>query len=88
MRTVLFLVAGLLLMGAFLVIGRLFSGQFPDASRWCTSAFVLIWLAVAAVNMWTGVTKAGYSVGEELPIFLLIFAVPAAAAIMIKWRFL
>ena len=88
MRTLQFLVAGLLLMGAFLLIGRLFSTQFPDSLRLCTWAFVLVWLAVAALNMWTGVAKAGYSVGDELPIFLLIFAVPAAAAILIKWRFL
>jgi hypothetical protein len=38
--------------------------------------------------MWVGVARAGYSVAEELPIFLLIFGVPAAAAILIKWRFL
>ena len=88
MRTVLFLAAGFLLRGACLLIGRLFSTQFPDALRWSTWTFVVVWLAVAALNMWTGVAKAGYSLGEELPIFLLIFAVPAAAAILIKWRFL
>jgi len=87
-RTVLFIESGLLLMGAFLLIGRLFSTQFSDAPRLCTWAFVLIWLAVAAANMWAGVAKAGYSVSEEVPIFLLIFAVPAAAAILVKWRFL
>jgi hypothetical protein len=26
--------------------------------------------------------------GDELPIFLVIFAVPAAVAIILKWRFL
>jgi len=36
--------------------------------------------------MWVGVAKAGYSVTEELPIFLLIFSVPAALAILLKWR--
>ena len=75
-------------MGAFLLVGRLFSTQFPDALRVSTWTFVLVWLAVAALNMWTGVAKAGYSVGEELPIFVLLFAVPAAAAILIKWRLL
>jgi hypothetical protein len=38
--------------------------------------------------MWVGVAKAGYSFTEELPIFLLIFAVPAAVAIVLKWKFL
>ena len=75
-------------MGAFLLIGRLFSAQFAEAARVCLWAFVALWLIVAALNMWAGVAKAGYSLAEELPIFLLIFAVPAASALLIKWRFL
>jgi hypothetical protein len=41
---------------------------------------------VAAFNMWIGVAKAGYSVAEELPIFLLIFGVPVVVAAIVKWR--
>jgi hypothetical protein len=41
---------------------------------------------VAAINMWIGVARAGYSFREELPIFLLIFLVPAAAAAFIRWK--
>jgi hypothetical protein len=37
--------------------------------------------------MWIGVAQAGYSFKEELPIFLLIFLLPAAAAVFIKWQF-
>jgi hypothetical protein len=88
MRTIQFLVAGLLLMGAFLILGKLFSGHFAEALRVATWSFVLVWLIVAAANMWVGVTKAGYSVGEELPIFLLLFLVPAAIALLLKWRWL
>ena len=33
-------------------------------------------------------SKAGYSVAEELPIFALIFLVPAAVAILLKWKLL
>ena len=47
-----------------------------------------LWLIIAGVNMWIGVAKAGYSVAEELPIFLLIFGLPAAAALVIKWKLL
>ena len=36
--------------------------------------------------MWIGVTRAGYSVAEEAPIFLLVFAVPAAMALLVLWR--
>jgi hypothetical protein len=49
--------------------------------------FIPVWLAVALVNMWLGVSRAGYSVADELPIFLVIFAIPAAAAAFIWWRF-
>ncbi len=34
-----------------------------------------------------GVAQAGYSVTEELPIFLVIFAIPAAIAAFVWWKF-
>jgi hypothetical protein len=37
--------------------------------------------------MWVGVNRAGYSVTEELPIFLLIFAIPAGVASFVWWKF-
>lgn len=88
MRTVLFLIAGFLLLAASLLLGRLFSANYPGATFVVTTAYVGLWLAIAGANMWVGVAKAGYSVTEELPIFLLIFAVPAAVAIILKWKFL
>ena len=36
--------------------------------------------------MWVGVSKAGYSVAEEAPIFLVVFAVPAVVALVVLWR--
>jgi hypothetical protein len=88
MRTALFLLAGLLLLAAFLLLGKLFSGTFAETTRWATGIYIALWLLIAAGNMWAGVTKAGYSVAEELPILLLIFGVPAALAILLKWKFL
>ena len=88
MRTVLFLVAGLLLMGAFLVLGKLFTGQYAKSAQVATFAFIAVWFVVAAVNMWLGVASAGYAVRDELPIFLLIFGVPTALAVLVKWQFL
>jgi len=35
--------------------------------------------------MWVGVSKAGYSVAEEAPIFLIVFAVPAAVGLAVLW---
>lgn len=88
MRTALFLVAGLLLLAALLLLGKLFSSNYPEATRLAAVAFIVLWLAIAGANMWVGVAKAGYSLAEELPIFLLVFALPAAAAALVKWRLL
>jgi hypothetical protein len=88
MRTALFLVAGFLLLAAALLLGRLFSTNYPGATFAATVAYVALWLIVAGANMWVGVARAGYSVAEELPIFLLIFGLPAAVAIILKWKIL
>jgi hypothetical protein len=88
MRTPLFLLVGLLLLAACMLLGRLFSSNYPGATYVATIIFVLLWLAISAANMWVGVTKAGYAVGEEFPIFLLIFALPAAIALFLKWKVL
>ena len=61
--------------------------QYPEASRIATISYVVVWFVVAGANMWVGVSKAGYSVADELPIFLLIFGVPAALALVLRWQF-
>ena len=48
---------------------------------------LLVVFVGAGINMAVGVIKAGYSVAEELPIFLLIFAVPAVVAALVWWKF-
>jgi hypothetical protein len=88
MRTALFLAAGFLLLGAALLLGKLFSSHYPGAPFAATVAYVALWLIIAGANVWIGVAKAGYSVAEEAPIFLLIFGLPAAAAVLIKWKLL
>ncbi len=75
MRTALFLVAGFLLLTASLLLGRLFSANYPGATVVATIAFVVLWLVIAGAT-------------EELPIFLLIFGLPAAVAILLKWKVL
>lgn len=88
MRTLLFLIAGVLLLASFLLLGKLFSASVADAPRIAVVSFVVVWLVLAGLNMWIGVSRAGYSIAEELPIFLLIFGVPAVAAGLLKWRLL
>ncbi len=88
MRTFLFFVVGFLLLAACLMLGRLFSANYPGATYAATIVFIALWLVISAFNLWVGVSKAGYSLGDELPIFLLILSVPAVVAIIVKWRFL
>jgi hypothetical protein len=86
MRTPLFLLAGFLSLAASALLGKLFSSNYPNATYAATWIFVALWLVIAGANMWVGVVKAGYTVSEEFPIFLLIFAVPTVVAIFLKWR--
>ncbi len=86
MRTGLFLLAGFLLLGSITIVTRLFGENVPNAPTWGTAIFLILWLGVTGFNMWLGVARAGYSVGEELPILLLLFGVPAAAALFIGWK--
>lgn len=88
MRTLLFILGGFVLLAACLGLGKSLSGGFGDGMRMSIIAFAAIWFVIAAVNMWLGVSKAGYSFGEELPIFLLIFLLPLAGAafVVVKWK--
>ena len=70
---------GLLLLIVFLLFGRLWDGTAPGFSL-AAKAFIPVWLVLAVINLWVGVSRAGYTVREELPILLLVFALPAAAA--------
>lgn len=74
------------MLGICLLAGRFISGSSAMMVL-AAKIFIPIWLAAAAFNMWVGVAKAGYSVVEELPIFLLIFALPAGAAAFVWWKF-
>jgi hypothetical protein len=88
MRTALFLASGLLLMASLLILARLFSQHLPSAPNWALALGLSVWLVVTGANTWIGVSKAGYSLAEELPILLLLFVVPVAAAVLVRWRFL
>ena len=84
MRTLIIIAGGLTFYGLCWFASRWLA---PDtASALAAKIFIPLWLAAAAYNMWVGVTRAGYSVAEELPIFLLIFAVPAALAAVRWWQ--
>lgn len=88
MRTALFLGSGFLLLAAVFIWARLFSENFPAAGGWLTGLFIVVWLGITGFNMWVGVNKAGYSASEELPVLLVLFGIPAIAAVLLKWKLL
>lgn len=87
MRTVTILVAGLLIFAGLFLHSRLFVQHYPLAATWAAWGFVVIWLLATVFNLWVGVSHAGYSALEELPILLLLFGVPAATALLVRWKF-
>lgn len=77
--------AGVVLLGLFVLFGWLW-GASTAGMALAAKVFVPAWLLVAAANMWVGVTHAGYTVRQEAPILLLVFAVPAAVALIVAWQ--
>lgn len=85
MHMLLTIVGGVVLFGCFALFGKLWGGDVASVvlgGKW----FIPTWLVISLVNMWVGVTHAGYSVQDELPILLVVFAVPAALAAVAIWR--
>ena len=85
MHTFYVIAGGLLLLGIFVLFARALSNVHRGARGKLLLAFIPVWLACAAFNMWVGVSRAGYSVDDELPVFVVVFAVPAALAFWL-WR--
>lgn len=82
MHTIMVISGGLALLAAMSLVGKISGFGISRATIW----FVPLWLVCAAVNMWIGVSRAGYSVAAELQIFLFVFAVPAAIALLARWK--
>lgn len=85
MHMLLVIIGGAALLCVFALFGKLWGGDAAGAAT-AAKIFVPAWLAVSLTNMWVGVTKAGYTVAQELPILLVVFAVPAALAAMLAWQ--
>ena len=86
MRTVVIILSGLVILGIAELAGWRLGGG-TQSMVIATKIFIPVWLVVAVINMWIGVSRAGYSVAEELPIFSVIFIVPAAVAVFIWWKY-
>jgi hypothetical protein len=86
MHTLKVIVIGFVVLVVCTVAGYLTAGT-AGLSR-AALIFLPVWAIGAGINMYLGVKRAGYSVADEAPIFLLVFAVPAAVAIgaWLKYR--
>ena len=78
---------GFALLLLCILVSRLLGGvNQPLIMARAALAFIPLWFVGAGINMWFGVTKAGYSVKEELPFFFIVFLIPAAAAFLLYWK--
>jgi len=84
MHTLRVVAGGLVLLGMCLLIGRLLAGGAKGMSRGALF-FIPIWLVLSMINLWVGVSTAGYTVAQEFPILLVVFGVPAVIAALL-WR--
>ena len=76
---------GLALLGIFVLFGWLW-GASAAGMALAAKFFLPAWLAIALVNMWVGITHAGYTVRQEAPILVLVFLVPAVVAGVVAWQ--
>jgi len=85
MRTAIILGLGFVFLAACLGAGWLLGGA--PRMKLAALVFIGLWFIATATNLYIGVTRAGYSFMEELPIFLLLFGVPAIVALVLRFRF-
>ena len=84
MHTVIVLALGFGLLALCVAAGFFLGGASGMASA--ALLFLPLWLIGAGINMYLGVARAGYSVADETPIFLVVFAIPALVAVLVWWR--
>ena len=82
MHTLIMVACGLGALALFLLL----SGAFGIARSRAVASFLALWMVVALINLWVGVRHAGYTVWQELPFLVVVFGVPAAAAMFAGWR--
>lgn len=79
----------LVILGGFLLLALVvFSARTLDrAFKPVLPLYLLVWFGFSALNMGVGIYHAGYSFMAELPIFILVFGLPAIAAVLIARKF-
>ena len=84
MRTATLILIGLALLAISVLIAKRVDKPGGTVVEETTLGFITIWFLAIATILWAGVAKGGYTFREELPFAVLVFAVPAAAAVLIR----
>lgn len=85
MHTIKVIGIGFALLGILLVLAPRLAISAGRPIPFVIKLFLPLWLVGALINLWIGVARAGYTVMEEAPIFLVVFGVPAIAGLLILW---
>lgn len=85
MHMLMVVVGGIALLGVVSLFGRLWGGDIAGVAI-AAKLFIPVWLAVSITNLVIGVSRAGYSIRDELPILLVVFAVPTVIALVVVWQ--
>jgi hypothetical protein len=87
LHTIKVIAAGFALLALCLIAGRLIGAGQPALVARAALVFVALWFVGAGINMWLGVSRAGYSVKEEIPFFFIVFLIPATVALFFWWKY-
>lgn len=87
MHTVKMLAAGFALLGVLLFLSPRLNRSEAHPIAFAVKWFIPLWLVVSLINLVVGVTRAGYTVLEETPILFVVFGVPMAVALLLRWIF-
>ena len=86
MRTAIIILCGLAIWAVSFFLARRFGKPGGSAVEDTTLAFITVWFLASATNTWIGVTQARYSFRQELPVFAMIFGLPAVVAAITRKR--
>ncbi len=84
MHTAIVIGIGFVVLVLSMSLGHALGGT-AGAARFAL-CFLPVWLLAATANMVIGIKTAGYSAADEFPVLLVVFAVPAAAAVLAWWK--
>ncbi|VVN84507.1 hypothetical protein [Pseudomonas fluorescens] len=78
MHTTIIITFGLVLLALMLLIGQ----KLGFSQQTVTYSFIVLWLALTAINGAVGMVTAGQSLVSELMVGSVVFSVPVAALVL------